>query len=100
MAETGRTTGNIISQLADEPKRLIGRAILEGLSTGRFTFTNPLASEGGDYDQNQGDYTQGGGGTHDQGSGGYNQSKLVNNLGRLDVTDLGEIMGSIQSFDR
>lgn len=50
--------------------------------------------------QNQGDYTQSGGGDHNQGGGGYNQSKLTGNLGRLDITDLTEIMGSIKKFER
>lgn len=94
------TTGKIISQLPDEPKRIIGRAILDGIVQGRFTFTNPVATEGGDYNQTQGDYTQSGGGEHKQGSGGYNQSKLTANLGRLDITDLAEIIGSIQNFER
>jgi len=93
-------TGKLIAKLPDEPKRLIGRAILDGLAAGRFTFTNPVATEGGDYNQNQGDYTQSGGGDHNQGGGGYNQSKLTNNLGRLDVTDLADIVGSIKTFDR
>jgi hypothetical protein len=100
MAEKEISTGKLLSQLADEPKRLIGRTILEGLKDGTFTFINPLASEGGDYNQNQGGYTQSGGGNHTQGSGDYNQSKLIGNLGRLDVTDLADILGSIQNFER
>lgn len=100
MADDKVSTGKLISRLPDHPKQVIGRAILDGLVAGRFTFTNPLATEGGDYNQNQGDYTQSGGGTHNQGGGGYNQSKLVGNLGRLDVTDLADIVGSIKTFDR
>jgi hypothetical protein len=98
MSETNISTGKLLSSLSDEPKLIFGRAIIEGLSNGRFTFVNPLATEGGDYNQNQGGYTQSGGGNHTQGGGDYNQSKLTNNLGRLDVTDLAEIMGSIKSF--
>ncbi len=99
MAEE-KTTGQLIAQLSDEPKRVIGRAIIDGLTAGRFTFINPLATEGGDYNQNQGGYTQSGGGNHTQGSGDYSQSKLTNNLGRFDITDLTEIMGSIKQFER
>jgi hypothetical protein len=100
MPDNGMTTGKLIASLSDEPKNLIGRTILDGLKAGRFTFTNPLATEGGDYSQNQGDYTQSGGGDHNQGGGGYNQSKLVGNLGRLDITDLADIIGSIKTIER
>ena len=100
MSDKEKTTGKLIAELADEPKRMIGRTILDGLKSGRFTFTNPLASEGGDYDQGDGNYTQSGGGEHDQGNGDYNQSKLTGNLGRVDITDLAEILGSIESFER
>ncbi|HSK70631.1 MAG TPA: hypothetical protein VK892_02965 [Pyrinomonadaceae bacterium] len=94
------STGKLVASLPEEPKRVIGRAIIQGLVGGRFTFTNPIATEGGDYNQNQGDYVQSGGGNHNQGSGGYNQSKLLGNLGRLDITDLTEILGSIERFER
>lgn len=100
MSDKEISTGKLFAQLPDEPKRAIGRTILEGLKAGNFTFTNPLATEGGDYNQNQGGYTQSGGGNHTQGSGDYNQSKLIGNLGRLDVTDLTEILRSIESFER
>jgi hypothetical protein len=100
MPEKEISTGKLIAALPEEPKRIIGRAILEGLRGGRFTFTNPLATEGGDYSQNNGDYTQSGGGNHTQGSGGYNQAKLTGNLGRLDITDLAEIIGSIERLER
>lgn len=99
-AKQSTTTGELIARLSDEPKRILGQAIIDGIKQGRFTFHNPLATEGGDYNQNQGDYTQSGGGDHNQGSGGYNQSKLIGNLGRLDITDLTDIMGSIKRFDR
>lgn len=100
MADQEVPTGKIIAKLPDEPKRMIGSAILNGLREGRFTFINPLATEGGDYNQSDGGYTQSGGGNHNQGSGDYNQSKLTGNLGRLDITDLAEIMGSIENFER
>lgn len=100
MADKEITTGKLIAALPDEPKRVIGRAILEGLKGGRFTFINPLATEGGDYNQGDGGYTQSGGGDHNQGGGDYNQSKLTGNLGRLDITDLAEIIGSIETFER
>ena len=93
-------TGKIISQLPDAQKRVIGQTILDGIRTGRFTFNNPLATEGGDYNQTDGPYTQGGGGNHNQGSGGYTQTKLEGNLGRLDITDLSDIMRSIENFER
>jgi len=88
------------SNLKDREKVVLGRTIVEGLTSGRFTFTNPLATEGGDYNQTKGDYSQSGGGTHNQGEGGYTQSKLERNLGdlRINVTDLAEIMGSIDTI--
>lgn len=94
------TTGELISKLSEEPKRIFGQAIIDGIKQGRFTFNNPLATEGGDYNQTQGDYTQSGGGTHNQGGGGYNQSRMIGNLGRLDITDLAQIMSSIKQFER
>ncbi|MDO6783537.1 hypothetical protein Q4583_05375 [Neptunomonas phycophila] len=100
MPKAKKTTGELISGLKDEPKILIGGAILDGLKGGRFTFRNPLATEGGDYNQGDGGYTQSGGGNHNQGGGDYNQSSLTNNLGNLDITDLSEIMGSIKNFNR
>jgi len=100
MTDKDITTGKLIAALPQDPKRAIGRAIIEGLRGGRFTFTNPLATEGGDYNQGQGGYTQSGGGNHTQGGGDYSQAKLTGNLGRLDVTDLAEIMGSIEQFER
>lgn len=101
MPGTVSETGKLISALPEAPKKAFGLAILDGLRAGRFTFTNPIATEGGDYDQtNPGDYTQSGGGNHNQGGGGYNQSKMVGNLGRLDVSDLAEIMSNIKTFDR
>ncbi|GAB1620844.1 hypothetical protein AAOGI_08940 [Agarivorans albus] len=92
--------GELFKSLPDHAKRDFGRAILGGLKEGRFTFNNPLATEGGDYDQGNGPYTQSGGGTHDQGDGGYNQSKLTNNLGQFDLTDLSQILGSIKDIGR
>ena len=100
MAKQKESTGKLLASLPDQPKREFGRAILDGLKNGRFTFNNPLATEGGDYNQGNGDYTQSGGGTHNQGGGSYNQSKLTGNLGRLDITDLSDILGSIEEFDR
>ncbi len=100
MSDQEESTGKIISRLPDGVKRQIGRTILDGLKQGSFTFNNPLATEGGDYTQGTGGYTQSGGGNHNQGNGDYNQSKRVGNLGRLDITDLAEIMGSIDSLDR
>lgn len=101
MADKKLTTGQVIGKLNDQPKRMIGQTILDGMRSGNFTFTNPLATEGGDYDQDGGGYTQAGGGNHNQGGDGdYGQSKLVNNLGRFDITDLAEIIGSIKTFER
>lgn len=100
MPDPKPTTGKLIAGLPEASKKVIGTAIMDGLRNGRFTFNNPLATEGGDYDQNQGDYTQSGGGNHNQGGGGYNQSKSIGNLGQLDITDLAEIMGSIKNFER
>lgn len=103
MAQSKKTTGQLIAALPEEPRRLIGTAIIDGLREGRFTFFNPLATEGGDYTQSSGDYTQTSGGSHDQGSGGYTQTggeTLPGGIGRLDVTDLAEIMKSIESFER
>ena len=95
-----KPTGKIISSLEDGPKLMIGRAIIDGLKAGRFTFRNPLATEGGDYTQGDGGYTQSGGGNHNQGSGDYGQSALTGNLGNLDVTDLADILGSVKEFER
>lgn len=101
MANSEKTTGALLAKLSDEPKVVIGRAIIDGLKAGRFTFINPLATEGGDYNQDGGGYNQSGGGNHNQGGDGdYNQSKLTGNLGRFDVTDLAEILGSIEEFER
>lgn len=100
MSDQDSTTGIMIAKLPDEPKRIIGMAIINGLRDGRFTFENPLATTGGDYDQDNGGYTQSGGGNHKQGEGDYNQSKLTGNLGRFDITDLAQIMGSIENFER
>lgn len=100
MPEQPESIGKLIAQLPDEPKLMIGRTILDGLKQGTFTFTNPLASEGGDYDQGQGDYTQIGGGSHDQNGGNYNQSALTGNIGRFDITDLAEIMKSVKNFEQ
>jgi len=53
-----------------EARSVIGNAILEGLiRPGGILFT-----EGGDYNQGDGGYTQSGGGDHTQGSGDYNQT--------------------------
>ena len=69
--------------LSKEDRQILGQAIIEGLvNPVGFDFINPLASEGGDYDQNGGSYTQSGGGTHDQGgTGDYNQSAAMPGFG-------------------
>jgi len=101
MPDPKLSTGKVVSALPETPRKLIGTAILDGLRSGRFTFTNPIATEGGDYDQtNPGDYTQSGGGNHNQGGGGYNQSKMVGNLGRLDITDLADILRDVKDIGR
>ena len=56
--------------MTDEQRKMIGTAIIDGLVTpGSFTFIDPLATEGGDYDQGTGPYTQSGGGNHNQEGG-------------------------------
>jgi hypothetical protein len=100
MADKEITTGKLISALPEESRRVLGSTIIDGIKGGRFTFTNPLATEGGDYTQGQGDYHQSGGGDHTQGGGGYTQTKNIGNLGHFDITDLAEILGSIEKFER
>ena len=81
---------NPVLSLSDDQRKMIGNAIIEGLLTpNAFSFLSPLATEGGDYDQNGGGYNQSGGGNHDQGGGGgYNQSSLAGNFGQLDITNV------------
>lgn len=100
MTDSNPISGRLIEGLHEETRAILGRTILDGLKTGRFTFTNPVATEGGDYDQTQGDYTQSGGGNHNQGGGGYNQSKMLGNIGRLDVQDLAKILSSVRHIER
>lgn len=93
---------NPTAAINDKQRKLISSAIIEGLVTpGSFTFTNPIATEGGDYNQNGGGYTQSGGGNHNQGGGGgYNQSALTGNFGDLDVTNIGDILRGLDRFRR
>lgn len=88
--------------MSDDQRKLIGTAIIEGLITpGSFTFFNPLATEGGDYNQGQGDYTQSGGGDHNQGGGGYNQAAITSRFDpSINVTNLAEILTSLQRLRR
>jgi hypothetical protein len=90
------------SKLSDEQRKLIGSAIVGGLITpGSFTFNNPLATEGGDYNQNGGGYNQGGGGNHNQGGGGdYNQHALLANFGEQEVTNLVDVLRGIERLRR
>ena len=83
-------------KISDEQREFIGRAIIEGLITPTgFSFTNPIATEGGDYNQtNPGDYNQGGGGNHNQGGGNYNQH-AVSRFDHLDVLDITNVLNTI-----
>ena len=90
------------AKLSDEQRQLFGNAIIEGLITpGSFTFNNQLATEGGDYNQNGGSYNQGGGGNHNQGgSGDYNQHAVTANFGEQVVTNLADVLRSIERSRR
>lgn len=92
-----KSTGKIVASLPDESKRLIGRAILEGLKSGGF---NPIAA--GDYTQGgNSNYAQQGGGNYNQaGNGNHNQTALTGKLGELDITDLAQILASVEKFER
>lgn len=94
-------TGTRLAMSADQ-RKLIGTAIIEGLITpGAFTFFNPLATEGGDYNQNQGGYVQSGGGNHNQGGGDYNQSAITSRFDpSINVTNLAEVLVSLQRLRR
>jgi hypothetical protein len=98
-----RSTASFPSaKLSDEQRRLIGKAIVDGLiHPGSFTFNNPLATEGGDYDQTGGGYDQGGGGNHNQGgSGNYNQHATLANFGQQEVTNLLDVIRNIEQVRR
>ncbi|MEM7432642.1 MAG: hypothetical protein AAF351_12005 [Pseudomonadota bacterium] len=71
-----RSKARGVRSMSMEHRKIIGNAIIDGLvDPARLNVLNPLATEGGDYDQNGGEYNQSGGGNHDQGGGGgYNQS--------------------------
>lgn len=87
----------------DEQRKLIGNAIIERLiDPGSFTFTSPLATEGGDYNQNGGGYTQSGGGTHDQGgTGDYNQSSMTGpRLDQRELTNVLDVLTRIETLRR
>lgn len=75
--EIKRSQARGVRTLSMEQRQLVGQAIIDGLiDPTNFSFQNPLATEGGDYDQNGGGYEQSGGGNHDQGGdGGYKQTK-------------------------
>ncbi|UJQ94878.1 hypothetical protein [Mariluticola halotolerans] len=96
MAESGKrsTARTPVPTVSDDQRKLIGKAIIDGLLTpNSFSFINPLATEGGDYDQNGGGYTQSGGGNHNQGGDGpYNQSSLTANFDHLDVTNVLDVL--------
>lgn len=83
-------------KISEEQREFIGRAIIEGLITpSGFSFNNPIATEGGDYNQtNPGDYNQGGGGNHNQGGGNYNQHATAR-FDRLDVLDITNVLNTI-----
>lgn len=72
-------------------RKVIGAAIIEGLISPSALAFERLATEGGDYNQGDGGYTQSGGGNHNQGGGDYNQSSMV---GRdyLEVVNLAQIL--------
>ena len=84
-------------RISDEQREFIGRAIIEGLVTPTgFSFNNPIATEGGDYNQtNPGDYNQGGGGNHNQGGGNYNQH-AIGRLDQIDVLDITNVLNTIR----
>jgi hypothetical protein len=93
MANAGRKVDEL--QTLDVANReAIGSAIIKGLISPAGLVFEKIASEGGDYNQSQGDYTQSGGGDHNQGGGGYNQSKssLIDRGNVINVVNLAEIL--------
>ena len=95
---------NPIGALSEEQRKFVASAVIDGLiRPGSFTFFNPIATEGGDYNQNGGPYNQGGGGNHNQGGdGGYNQhaATLTPDIDQLEVTNLIDVLQSIQRLRR
>ena len=80
-----------LQTLSMEARRIIGSAIIDGLVSPVAIGFQRLATEGGDYNQGQGDYNQTGGGNHTHGGGGYNQSAMkVRDF--LDVTNVVELL--------
>lgn len=102
MAEQkGPKSGAAASAISDEQRKLIGNAIIEGLlDPGSLTFYSPLATEGGDYDQGNGNYNQSGGGTHDQGTGDYNQSAITSRFDSVRLTDVMDVLARIETLRR
>ena len=85
--------GQTLKTISIEDRKAIGQAIIDGLiSPVSLTFER-LATEGGDYNQGEGGYTQSGGGNHTQGGGDYNQSALVR-PNELNILTLAEIVGT------
>lgn len=98
-----RSTASFPStKMTAEQRKLIGSAIIDGLiSPGSFSFNNPIATEGGDYNQNGGSYNQGGGGNHNQGgSGDYNQHAAMRPFDDRELTNLADVLRGIERFRR
>lgn len=91
MAAGKKTTE--LETISTADRRLIGGAIIEGLMAPSALVFDRLATEGGDYNQGDGGYTQSGGGNHNQNSGDYNQSaSSMFDRGIVDVLTLTRIM--------
>jgi hypothetical protein len=87
--------GRDLKTISVDDRKAIGQAIIDGLiSPVALTFER-LATEGGDYNQTQGDYTQSGGGDHNQGGGGYNQSAIVR-PDTLNIVTLAEMVKGVR----
>jgi len=83
--------GQTLKTISIEDRKAIGQAIIEGLISPVSISFERLATEGGDYNQGDGGYTQSGGGNHTQGSGDYTQTALVN-PNELNILTLAEIV--------
>lgn len=84
-----------ISSISIEDRRAIASAIVAGLINPIGLRFNPIATEGGDYNQGDGPYTQSGGGNHSQTGGGYTQSSLIRD-NYLDIRQLGNILRDVR----
>lgn len=94
---------NPIHAMNDAQRKLIGQAIIDKLiDPGSFTFTSPLATEGGDYNQNGGGgYTQSGGGNHNQaGPGDYNQAAQLGRFDQVEITNVMDLLRRIETLRR